>query len=84
MGLRVAARDGGRLTAEAVFARNAMREIEVFLPLTFILASASGDDRSDGGWLVLLGLGWALGFTFSRCSTATACGWATSWPGPGW
>src|ERR1700722_18752616 len=39
MGLRVAARDGGRLTAEAVFARNAMREIEVFLPLRFILAS---------------------------------------------
>src|SRR5580698_8435690 len=31
LGLRVAARDGGRLTSEAVFARNAMREIEVML-----------------------------------------------------
>ena len=31
MGLRVVARDGARLTGPAVFARNAMREIEVFL-----------------------------------------------------
>jgi uncharacterized RDD family membrane protein YckC len=32
MGLRVVARDGARLTGGAVLARNAMREIEVFLP----------------------------------------------------
>jgi uncharacterized RDD family membrane protein YckC len=64
LGLRVAARDGGRLTAEAVFARNAMREIEIFLPLTFLLASASGATDPMNGWLVLLGLIWALGFTF--------------------
>src|SRR5688500_13214396 len=32
MGLRVVARDGARLTGGAVIARNAMREIEVFLP----------------------------------------------------
>ena len=38
LGLRVAARDGGRLTAEAAFARNAMREIEVFIPATFLFA----------------------------------------------
>jgi uncharacterized RDD family membrane protein YckC len=39
MGLRVVARDGARLTGGAVLARNAMREIEVFLPLSFLAAS---------------------------------------------
>ncbi len=43
-GLRVAARHGGRLSADAIFARNAMREIEVFLPLTFLLVNAGGVD----------------------------------------
>ncbi len=33
VGLRVAMRNGGPLTAEAIFTRNAMREIELFLPL---------------------------------------------------
>jgi len=62
MGLRVAARDGGRLTAEAVFARNALREIEFFLPLSFILASGAGAEDPIAGWLVLLGLLWTGGF----------------------
>jgi uncharacterized RDD family membrane protein YckC len=62
MGLRVAARDGGRLTAEAVFARNAMREIEIFLPLMFLLVSAIGQSDPIAGWLVLLGLLWTGGF----------------------
>jgi uncharacterized RDD family membrane protein YckC len=51
MGLRVVARDGGRLTADAVFARNAMRELEVFLPLSFLFARGQGVDG------VLIGLG---------------------------
>jgi uncharacterized RDD family membrane protein YckC len=54
MGLRVIARDGGRLTADAVFARNAMRELEIFLPATFLFSGGSGVD----GWLVLLGTLW--------------------------
>lgn len=54
MGLRVIARDGGRLTADAVFARNAMRELEVFLPTTFLFSRGSGVD----GWIVLLGVLW--------------------------
>jgi uncharacterized RDD family membrane protein YckC len=62
MGLRVAARDGGRLTAESVFARNALREIEFFLPLSFILASGAGAVDPISGWLVLLGLLWTGGF----------------------
>lgn len=41
LGLRVVARDGARLTGAAVIARNAMREIEVFLPLSFIGAQAA-------------------------------------------
>lgn len=51
MGLRVIAADGGALTSDAVFARNAMREVEVFLPLTFLLAEGQGVDA------VLIGLG---------------------------
>jgi uncharacterized RDD family membrane protein YckC len=33
LGLRVATRSGGPLTPSAIFARNAMRELEIFLPL---------------------------------------------------
>ncbi|MDO9337520.1 MAG: RDD family protein [Caulobacter sp.] len=40
MGLRVAARDGGRLTAEAVITRNVMREIEFAAPINFMLVAA--------------------------------------------
>ena len=60
VGLRVAARHGGRLTTDAVFARNAMREIEVFLPLSFLAASAGGVDAL----LVALGLLWTGVFVF--------------------
>lgn len=62
MGLRVAARDGGRLKAESVFARNAMRELEVFLPLSLLGARAS-----EGGvdsWMYLLAIVWAAIFVF--------------------
>lgn len=54
MGLRVAARNGGRLTADAIFARNAMREIELYLPLSFLISS--GDQV--GAWITLAGLTW--------------------------
>ena len=63
LGLRVASRDGGRLTSEAIFARNAMREIEVFLPLTFLAGSAAAGEDVDG-WLMLLGLAWSGIFLF--------------------
>lgn len=42
LGLRVVARDGSRLTGGAVLVRNAMREIELFLPLSFLAMDASG------------------------------------------
>jgi uncharacterized RDD family membrane protein YckC len=58
MGLRVIARDGGRLTADAVFARNAMRELEIFLPASFIFARGAGVDAA----LITLGALWSLVF----------------------
>lgn len=47
-GLRIAARDGGRLNAEMVIARNLLRDIELFLPLV-LLASVGWD--SGAAWL---------------------------------
>ena len=58
MGLRVAARNGGRLTADAIFARNAMREIELYLPLSFL--ATNGDQV--GAMVSLLGLLWCAVF----------------------
>lgn len=62
MGLRVSSRDGGRLRAESVFARNAMRELEVFLPLS-LLGARAGEGGVDS-WLYLLGFVWAGIFVF--------------------
>jgi uncharacterized RDD family membrane protein YckC len=58
MGLRVAARGGGRLTADAIFGRNAMRELEVYLPISFLFARGAGVDA----WLTLLGVIWCAIF----------------------
>ena len=55
LGLRVAARDGGRLTANSVLARNFIREIEIGLPFQF--AMMGGDGAS--GWMALLGIIWS-------------------------
>lgn len=62
MGLRVVARDGGRLTGGAVIARNAMREIEVFLPLSF-LGAQTAQGAADG-FLTLFALTWSGIFLF--------------------
>lgn len=42
MGLRVVARDGAALTADAVFARNAMRELELYMPIAFLFSQGEG------------------------------------------
>lgn len=57
MGLRVAARDGGRLRPGAIFARNAMRELEVFLPIAALFAPTDGGGVQS--WMYLLGFVWA-------------------------
>jgi uncharacterized RDD family membrane protein YckC len=54
LGIRVAARGnsnngGGRLTAEAVIARNLMRDVEVFIPAGFLL-SGIGSSIGLTGW----------------------------------
>ncbi len=60
LGLRVAARDGGRLTANAVLARNFTREVEIGLPIQFLLMG--GDQLS--AWIALFGLLWSGVFLF--------------------
>ena len=57
-GIRVASRDAGRLTAEAVIARNLLRDIELFMPLVFLMVAPTGEAGSAG----LAGLAWFLLF----------------------
>lgn len=58
MGVRVVARDGGRLTADAVVARNLIRELELFLPLMMLGTGAAEDMVS--GWTIAAGVLWSL------------------------
>ena len=55
LGLRVIDRGGGRLRPEAVFARNLMREVEVFTPISVLLM---GERIGAGGWTALFTLVW--------------------------
>ena len=60
VGIRIAARDGGRLSAEMVIARNLLRDIELFLPAV-LLAGASAEGAEMGP--VMLGaIAWFLVF----------------------
>ncbi|MBN8501299.1 MAG: RDD family protein [Sphingomonadales bacterium] len=47
-GIRIAARDGGRLSTEMVLARNLLRDIEILLPLTALISFQS--DESPIKW----------------------------------
>lgn len=58
MGIRVVARDGGRLTVSSVVARNLVREMEMFLPFAFLAGSAEQDLVSTT--TVVLALVWSL------------------------
>lgn len=60
--LRVVARDGGRLTAGAVIARNLVREIEVYLPMIFVIMGL-GEGFVDQ-WTALLAFAWTAIFLF--------------------
>lgn len=60
IGLRVVARSGERLTADRVIARNLMREIEFYLPLSFVIGDLA---RGVADWLLALGgIAWTLIF----------------------
>ncbi|MEL8056886.1 MAG: RDD family protein [Pseudomonadota bacterium] len=61
LGLRVAARDGSRLTANSVIVRNFMRELEVFLPIISLIVFTNSD-QNESGWINLLILIWAMIF----------------------
>jgi uncharacterized RDD family membrane protein YckC len=62
LGLRVVARDGSRLTAGAVIVRNAMREIELFLPLSFLARNAATSQVET--LMYLLAFAWVAVFLF--------------------
>lgn len=49
-GIRIAARGGGRLTAEMVIARNLLRDIELFLPVSFISSAGDGGNMGAAGF----------------------------------
>lgn len=61
MRLRVVARSGERLTTESVIARNLMREVELYLPISYLGYASSQEGGADPilGWL---GAGWVLLF----------------------
>ncbi len=63
LGIRIAARGGGRLTAEAVIARNLMRDAEVFIPAIFLM-SGIGSQLGVAGYAAFA---WLMVFVFFPC-----------------
>jgi uncharacterized RDD family membrane protein YckC len=89
-GIRVAARvsggGGGRLTTEAVIARNLIRDIELFLPIVFVIRALSEGSETDlAGWA---GLAWFAVFVLFpffnkdrlRCGDVIAGTWVVEAP----
>ncbi len=68
LGIRVAARKGGRLSPEAIIARNLLRDIELFFPLWFIfatlLSSAAGIESGNATWAALVWFVLFMSFPF--------------------
>lgn len=63
IGIRVIDARGGQLETSAVLARNLIRELEVWTPLRFLLASSVVWPEAPG-WARLLAGGWAFIFLF--------------------
>ncbi|MEM6585296.1 MAG: RDD family protein [Pseudomonadota bacterium] len=63
VGIRVAARNGERLTPEAVIARNLLRDVEIFYPLVYMIIALvlSLMDEMSGG-LIWAAVAWFLLF----------------------
>ncbi len=57
-GVRVAARDGGRLTTEMVLARNLLRDVEISLPIVAVFSLIGGGlaEWAALGWLAVFAL----------------------------
>jgi uncharacterized RDD family membrane protein YckC len=66
MKIRVASRSGARLSTSSIFARNAMREIELFLPVLILLSGGTltGQTEAVDGWMWLAATIWFLIFAF--------------------
>ena len=90
-GIRIAARPGAdgtaqRLTAEAVIARNLLRDIELYMPLVFIAGAVNiGSDTTLAGWAALVWFGIFAGFPFFnrdglRCGDVIAGTWVVETP----
>lgn len=62
VGIRVVARSGERLTADRIIARNLTRELELYLPLSFISYNAT--EGTANGWMALAGIAWTAIFVF--------------------
>jgi uncharacterized RDD family membrane protein YckC len=90
VGIRVAARgsssSGARLTTEAVIARNLVRDIELFMPIVFIVSAIADDGDTDlAGWA---GVVWFLIFALFpffnrdrlRCGDLIAGTWVVEAP----
>ena len=65
-GIRVVDRGGGTLTAEAVFARNLTREVEVFIPLALLVEPRALLSEAPVG-AALLGSAWVLVLAVLPC-----------------
>lgn len=61
MGIRMVDRSGQHLSTEAVIARNLMREVEFFMPMTLLLVVSFGGENQ---WTTLATLAWTLIFLF--------------------
>ena len=64
LGLRVIDRKGGRLKPEAVFARNLMREVEMFLPISLLFSFGGTGDAVLANLLTLCWIGALLALPF--------------------
>jgi uncharacterized RDD family membrane protein YckC len=60
MKLRVASRNGGALRVDQVVARNAVRELELYLPISFLIAQG----EEINAVIILCGLVWCAVFVF--------------------
>ncbi|WP_373487064.1 RDD family protein [Blastomonas sp.] len=84
--IRVASRDGGRLTADAVIARNLIRDIEMFLPLMFMTSGGiQGTLGNFGAWAGTIWVGVFLLFPLFnrdrlRCGDLIAGTWVVEAP----
>jgi len=59
LGLRVIDRKGGQLRADQIFARNLMREVEVYIPITAALMPGAATQGIDG-WVTMALIAWVL------------------------